>query len=150
MSNPAPPYACPSCGAIHDDDRRCIDDFHQMLYWESEDPARGAVHHLMVLCYHLQHPELYSADGLRGALELLEQFVGQGLSPEQVRRQTRSRVDSAKRDWTVTAREGDRGAYDPPVRWKMTAADVVRAGPDAYVASVGAWAEAAYRAVNQR
>lgn len=144
------PFTCPSCGALHAGERRCADDFYQMLYWESEEPARGVVHHLTVLCYHLQHPELYSTEGLRHALELLEQFVGQGLSPEQVRRQARSRLDSGNRAWTVTAREDDHGAYDRPMHWSMTATDVVRAGPDAYVAAVRAWAEAVYSTIKAR
>ncbi len=72
---------CPDCGAAHATGVTCQDDFHQMLFWEAEEPARGEVHHLMVLCYHLQHPGLYSPAGLQHALGLLEDFVVRGQSP---------------------------------------------------------------------
>jgi len=77
---------CPECGVQWKDEQTCRDDFDQMLYWESEDAARWAVHHLMVLCYHLQHPSLYSAEGLVAARQLLADFIESGLSPEAVRR----------------------------------------------------------------
>jgi hypothetical protein len=111
-----------------------------MLYWENEVPALGEVHHLMVLCYYLQHPTLYSPDGLQNGIELLEDFVERGLSPAEARRQNRSQVDSGSRVWKITARPGQTGNYPHPMDWKMTAVDVVAAGRDAYVESVRRWA----------
>lgn len=67
--------ACPECGAAWVGQKMCQDDFHQMLFWEAENPAYGEVHHLMVLCYHLQHPSLYSPEGLTEARKLLAEFV---------------------------------------------------------------------------
>ena len=49
---------CPECGAVLHDGETCEAYFHQMLFWEAENPANGEVHHLAVLCYHLQHPHL--------------------------------------------------------------------------------------------
>lgn len=50
---------CAECGAAWTNGQTCEDHFHQMLFWEAENPRAGAeVHHLMVLCYHLQHPSL--------------------------------------------------------------------------------------------
>ena len=66
---------CPDCGAALNDDQPCETYFHQMLYWEAEFPALGVVHHLMVLCYHLQHPHLYSARTLTDAQGMLVDFV---------------------------------------------------------------------------
>lgn len=131
---------CPECGAPWLNDLTCRDHFHQMLYWENEDPARGEVHHLMVLCYHLQHPSLYSAEGLAAGRRLLDDFVANGLTPQEVRRHQRERVASGNRAWSITARDGNRGAYELPVEWKITAADVVAAGAEQYCASVRAWA----------
>jgi hypothetical protein len=119
-----------------------------MLFWENEDPARGEVHHLMVLCYHLQHPSLYSAEGLRHARGLLTDFVENGLSPEQARNRNRERVDSGKRDWSITARPGDLGAYDRPIQWTMTAADVVAGGVEGYCGNVRGWAKAVYESMS--
>jgi hypothetical protein len=127
--------------------RTCQDDFHQMLFWENENPANGEVHHLMVLCYHLQHPSRYSREGLAHARGLLADFVVRGVSPQQVRRERRGEVASGQRAWTVTARPGNRGAYAQPVRWTMTGRDVVAAGEPRYRASVRAWAEAIYVAL---
>lgn len=140
---------CPDCGARHSDGASCQDDFHQMLFWEAEEPARGVVHHLMVLCYHLQHPHLYSPDGLRASLGLLVRFVAEGATTEQVRAESRERVDSGKRDWKVTARAGHQGEYRSTPAWPMTAADVAARGPDAYCDSVRAWAQSVYEALRQ-
>lgn len=140
---------CPHCGASHVSGATCQDDFYQMLFWENEDPARGVVHHLLVLCYHLQHPHLYSPDGLRNALGLLTRFVDDGASTEQVRAESRARVASGNRDWKVTARPGLVGAYRTPPAWTMTAADVVAGGPDAYCDNVRAWAQSMVEALKK-
>ena len=132
---------CPECGASWDGDHTCQDDFYQMLFWEAEDPRRGEVHHLTVLCYHLQHPSRYSPDGLVYAQQLLVNFVQEGAAPQEVRKQKRDQVDSGRRSWKVTSRSGARGVYTHPVRWTMTAADVVAAGAEAYCESVRAWAQ---------
>lgn len=139
---------CPDCGAAHANGVTCQDDFHQMLFWEAEEPARGEVHHLMVLCYHLQHPGLYSPAGLQHALGLLEDFVVRGQSPAEVRQRQRAKVASDQRTWKITARPGAHGAYDRPIAWTLTAADVVAGGADAYCDNVRSWAASIYRAVN--
>ena len=70
---------CPACGANLPGGLTCEDCFHQMLFWENEESLLGEVHHLMVLCYHLQHPHLYSQEGLANAAGLLIDFVERGL-----------------------------------------------------------------------
>jgi hypothetical protein len=132
--------SCPECGAPWPVGQTCQDFFHQFLFWENEEPARGEVHHLMVLCYHLQHPSLYSAEGLAYARGLLADFVERGLTPAEARRRNRELVASGKREWSITARLGNQGAYERPVVWAMTAADVIDAGPDAYRDNVRRWA----------
>jgi hypothetical protein len=127
------------------DGRTCADDFHQLLFWENERPALGEVHHLMVLCYHLQHPSLYSAEGLAHARQLLADFVDGGLSPEEVRQRQRATVASGNRHWSVTAREGNRGQYARRPDWSMTVGDVVAGSIDNYVANVQAWADHVYQ-----
>lgn len=138
---------CPDCGGLWADGSTCRDYFHQMLFWENEDPARGEVHHLMVLCYHLQHPGLYSAEGLAVARGLLGDFVEGGISPQEARHRHRGRVDSGKRDWSISARPGNQGKYERPILWAMTAADVVAAGPARYCESVQAWAASVHRSI---
>lgn len=138
---------CPECGAPWSAGRTCSDDFHQLLAWEFEDPRRWEVHHLTVLCYHIQHPSLYSPGGLHGATELLAQFLEQRLSTEEVRRRIRRQVDSGKRSGPITARPGAEGAYAHPVAWPMTAAQVVAGGAAAYCDNVRAWAESTLAAL---
>lgn len=138
---------CPECGASWADGSTCSDHFHRMLYWESEDSTRWAVHHLMVLCYHLQHPSLYSAEGLAGARQLLADFVANGLSPEAARRRDRELVASNRREWSITARDGNRGAYERPVVWTMTAGDVVIGGATNYVENVRLWAASVWAGI---
>lgn len=143
------PAVCPECGASLSDDRTCQDDFHQLLFWEAENPEAAAeVHHLMVLCYYLQHPSLYAPDGLREALGLLVEFVGRGTPPQVVRARNSARLDSGARDWKIGAAPGMQAAYAQPVAWTMTAADVVANGPERYVASVQGWAGATLDALH--
>ena len=138
---------CPECGAVWQEGQTCQDYFYSMLAWEHEKPENLTVHHLMVLGYHLQHPSLYSPEGLRGAIRLLDEFVGRGLKPEQVRKQNRAAVDSSQRTWKITARPDSHGAYDCPVHWTMTAANVIENGIDNYCGSVRAWAHSMYESL---
>ncbi len=135
-----PATHCPACGATWIDETTCETHFHQMLFWEWEDPVRWNVHHLMVLCFHLQHPYLYSPEMLMNGIGMLVDFVENGVTPQQMRQQIRASVDSGKRTHTLTACPGHQGAYAHLVIWGMTAADVVAAGAGAYVESVEHWA----------
>lgn len=134
---------CPECGALWRHGVTCADHFHQMLFWENEDSANWAVHHLTVLCYHLQHPSLYAADGLEHAKGLLIKFVDEGVDPRVLRVQMRDEVDSGKRKFKITATADSRGAYAHPITWTMTAADVVAGGIAQYIEQVTAWGRSA-------
>jgi hypothetical protein len=132
---------CPDCGAIPPQGQTCQDCFHQMLYWEDESHANAAVHHLTVLCYYIQHPALYSPEGLREAHKLLASFVERGSNPQQVRNQNRARLNSDGRAWKIKGTVTAHGAYKHPITWPVTAADVVAAGAENYCASVTTWAQ---------
>jgi len=131
---------CPECGATWKEGISCESNFHQMLFWENEDPHLGVIHHLMVLAYHLQHPSRYSPEGLEYGIHLLVDFVERGVSPQQVQQKNRSAVDSHHRKWTIRARPGSRASYPHPASWSMTAQDVVDAGASHYAEGVQAWA----------
>jgi hypothetical protein len=147
-SHPIPP-TCPQCGAPWEPDLTCQDHFHQMLFWEAEDPVLGGVHHLMVLGYTLQHPSLYSSQGLENAIGLLLDFLEKGLEPGQVGVKMRAVVESGKRSWTITARPSSQGTYTNPVHWSMTAADVVAGGPESYCQNVRAWAQSILKTLKE-
>ena len=118
-----------------------------MLFWEAETPAYGEVHHLTVLCYHLQHPSLYSPEGLREGLRLLAAFLDEGLTPQQVRVNNRSRVDSSRRNWKIKGTPASHGAYGHPMNWTMTAAEVVAGGAANYCENVRRWARSVQEAI---
>ncbi|RPI32219.1 MAG: hypothetical protein EHM70_09470 [Chloroflexota bacterium] len=141
--------SCPECKAVWRDGITCQDHFYQMLFWENENPALGEVHHLMVLSYHLQHPSLYSPDGLKVSMGLLDDFLVKGLSTKQVRKRNRDVVDSGNRSWKIKARPDSHGSYDAPVTWTMTAADVVANGAEGYIDSVRSWAESIRKSLNR-
>lgn len=134
-------FTCPECGAALPAGKSCMDDFHQMLFWEAEDQRLGVVHHLMVPSFYIQHPSLYSPEGLRFSQRLLLDFVEHGLSPEEARRRNRDQVDSGKRDWKIKGAPESQGSYARPVPWTMRACDVTASGMDHYVAQVRTWAQ---------
>ena len=137
--------ACPECRASWDSGETCQDYFHQMLFWENEHPDYGAeVHHLMVLSFYLQHPSLYSPQGLAYAKQLLSDFLKQGLGPEEVRRRSRARVDSGSRSWNLKGKPGARGSYPHSIQWTMTAQDVVAGGVGHYAENVRIWASSIF------
>ncbi len=135
------PEKCPECGTVLSDEKTCQDHFHQMLFWEAENPGYGQVHHLMVLCYHLQHPSLYSPEGLNDAHYLLVEFLEKGATPDDVRKRNHARVDSSKRKWKIKATATSHGSYERPIQWTMTAGDVVAGGADNYCDNVRRWAQ---------
>ncbi len=135
-----PVEKCPECGSAWPNGITCRDHFEQMLAWEFEYPEVNTVHHLTVVCYHLQHPSLYSPEGLRGAMRLLAEFLDGGLQPEEVRRRDRQKLDSGVRKYKIKGTPASHGVYQPPVHWTMTAADVIAGGPALYDQNVKKWA----------
>jgi hypothetical protein len=117
-----------------------------MLFWEMANPGFD-VHHLMVLCYNLQHPSLYSPEGLNGAKQLLVDFLERGLTPNMVRQRDRGKLDSGKRDFKITGTPASHGVYAHPVTWAMTTTDVITSGVIAYCDSVRAWARSVHEAL---
>lgn len=140
--------SCPECGADWSGGEACTEHFYQMGYWELEHQLYD-VHHLMVLCYHLQHPSLYSPDGLRYSQDLLAQFVEQGIHPQEMRKRMSKKVDSGNRKFKIKGTPESHGAYAFPVKWTMTAADVVAAGVDSYYESVRAWADGVLQSLRE-
>lgn len=135
------PEKCLECGTAWSDGKTCQDHFHQMLFWEAENPGYGEVHHLMVLCYHLQHSSLYSPQGLNEGQRLLVEFLEKGVTPDEVRKRNRARVDSSKRKWKIKRTATSHGSYEHPIQWTMTAADIVAGGADNYCGNVRRWAQ---------
>lgn len=130
---------CPECGDRWLEGQTCADAFHLLLAWEWEYQMQD-VHHLLVLSYHLQHPSLYSPEGLNGGRAMLIAFVEDGLTPEGMRKRIGTQVALGARNYSITARPDHYGVYEKPVMWNMRIWDCVRAGPEEYYTSVRAWA----------
>lgn len=139
---------CAECAAVWVDGQTCTDHFHTMGFWELEYQLYD-VHHLMVLCYHLQHPSLYSPEGLEGAKKLLVAFIEEGVSPQAMRKRMSKATDSGRRKYKIKGTSDSYGRYAQPVEWEMVAADVVQAGTDDYYASVRTWAELTLRTLRE-
>ena len=131
---------CPECGAAPAPGESCEERFHRCLALEYEDWAGyGAVHHLTVPAYMLQHPSRYSREGWLEARRLLAAFLA-GESPAEVRKRNRARLEGGRRPWRMSGGEGI--ARPAGVTWSRTIADVRLDDPAAYRADVAAWARA--------
>ena len=139
---------CDVCSASLEPGRSCEDDFHQMLYWEAEYPELGIVHHLMVTSYYIQHPHLYSPDGLKQAHWQLQEFVGKGVTPQAMREYIRADVDSGKWAFKIKGTPESHGSYEQPMPWTMHACDVVAAGHENYIERVRDWANSIVTALH--
>lgn len=129
---------CQVCGAVWTEDWTCETAFHQMLIWEfADEGGAGAVHHLSVLCYHIQHPQMYSPQGLRHAIDLLAAFEA-GATPEEVRAEAQA---AGERTWRIkgSASTGY-GSFRQPMTWKLTTPMMVIGGTEGYTERVRAWA----------
>ncbi len=132
------PYKCPQCGAELASGENCRDRFDLCLAKEFEHPTSyGSVHHLTVACYMLQH-NLYSREAWLEARKMVAQFVHQGITPADVRRQNRQAFDSGHRQWSFT--KGAKMAGLDGIVWSRTIADVRHDTPKVYCADVKTWA----------
>jgi hypothetical protein len=129
---------CPQCGAEFLADEQCRDRFDLCLALEFENPTTfGAVHHLTVACYMLQH-NVYSREVWLEARNMVAQFIRAGVAPAEMRRRNRSRFNSGRRAWSVT--KGPKLAEFETIAWSRTIASVRPENPETYCAGVTLWA----------
>lgn len=139
---------CSECGAVWHSGITCLDHFHQMLAWEFENPGgAGAVHHLTVLCYNLQHPSVYSPDALIEAKALLARYVVDGVSPRQIRSELQQILNSSTHSYKIRGTPDVHGAYAHPVNWTTTIEHITAGGLDGYCERVEAWAKSVYQSL---
>ena len=134
MTNP-----CPLCRAEYPSGETCQERFDCCLALEFENPGTyGAVHHLTVTCYMLQHNR-YSREGWLQSRALLAEFVEQG--------HIRIRyAGSIARHLIISSApgaspRGDRLAEFDRIIWTRTIADLHTEEPVQYCKDVRAWAE---------
>ena len=126
---------CPECGAP---DRLCQTRFDEFLVLEFTDAGYGAVHHLTVAAYMVQHSSKMTRAGWSYERDLLRQFLVENKSPATIRRQIKDTVDSSKRTFTFKSKD------DVPVidktTWMKTILDVRTENADVYCEDIASWA----------
>lgn len=132
--------ACPECGAQATPETNCQSVFDEFLALEFTDPGYGAVHHLTVAAYMLQHSSKLSRAGWLSMRQLLIEFLLENKSPLEVRKQNRSVVDSSNRTWKISTRNNQ--PVIGKLRWTKTILDVRHETAAQYCADIAAWARA--------
>ncbi len=134
---------CPECGAIITGEKTCETQYHECLVKEFTDAGFGAVHHLTVAAYMLQHSSKLSLQGWFETRRLLREFLIEHKPPAEIRRQNKNHVDSGKRKWKITSKDGI--SKISRTEWTKTILDVRLQNAEVYCADVTAWALAALK-----
>ncbi len=132
-----PIWTCPHCGASDESGETCQDRFNAILFKELEYSAYGAVHHLSVPCYMLQH-NAYSREGWLMVRDLLFRFVYENVTPQMARREFRAGAGTPK---THSITRGPKLPGVEDIRWTRTIADVKLDTAEHYTADVREWAK---------
>ncbi len=126
---------CPECGAPGN---LCQIRFDEFLVLEFTDAGYGAVHHLTVATYMVQHSSKMTREGWMYERDLLRQFLVENKPPAMIREQINDTIDSGKRTFKFKSKDG------VPVidksTWKKTILDVRTENADVYCKDVTAWA----------
>lgn len=134
---------CPECGAP---ENLCQNRFDEFLVLEFSDPGYGAVHHLTVATYMLQHSSRMSREGWLYERELLREFLVKNKPPSYIRKQNKDLVDSGKRTFKFKSQNGK------PViiksKWKKTILDVRADNAEVYCADITDWARLSLEEAN--
>jgi hypothetical protein len=128
---------CPECGAP---ENACKSRFDEFLILEFTDPGYGAVHHLTVAAYMVQHSSKMSKEGWLFQRGLLREFLIEKKPPAYIRKQNRDVVDSGKRTFKIKSQDGI-----PIINkstWTKTILDVRTDDAEVYCADINAWAMA--------
>ena len=126
---------CPECGAA---DNACESRFHECLAKEFEDRAYGAVHHLTVTAYMLQHSSQLTREGWLHQRQLLREFLVENKPPAFIRQQNKELIDSGKRTFKIKSKDGR--PIISKITWTRTILDVRLDEAKTYCEDVNAWA----------
>jgi hypothetical protein len=131
---------CPECGAPGS---TCETRFNEFLVLEFTDAGFGAVHHLTVVTYMLQHSSKLSREGWLQVRELLREFLLENKPPAFIGKQNKDFVDSGKRKFKIKSKD-----VLPVIHkktWTKTILDVPFVDSDAYCSGVREWALSALK-----
>jgi hypothetical protein len=126
---------CPECGAP---DHLCQTRFDEFLVLEFTDAGYGAIHHLTVATYMLQHSSKMTREGWLHERELLREFLVEKKSPAFIKKQNKDLVDSGKRTFRFKSKNGI--PVINKTTWTKTILDVRPENAEVYCEDVTAWA----------
>ena len=126
---------CPECGAL---DQLCQTRFDEFLILEFTNAGYGAVHHLTVTAFMIQHSSRMTREGWMYERELLREFLIENKPPSYIRKQNKDRVDSGKRTFKIKSRDGKR--IIEKSTWKKTILDVRTENAEIYCEDITSWA----------
>lgn len=129
---------CPECGAAD-----CQARFDEFLALEFSEAGYGAVHHLTVAAYMLQHSSRLTREGWLEMHSLLREFLVENKPPSFIRKQNKDKVDSGKREFKIKSKTGER--IISKSTWTKTICDVRAENAEVYCADVTQWARAALK-----
>ena len=129
---------CPECGAP---DSLCQTRFDELLVLEFTDAGYGAVHHLTVATYMIQHSSKLTREGWLFERDLLREFLVENKPPAFIRKQNKDLVDSGKRKFKIKSRDGL--PVTNKTTWTKTILDVRVENAKDYCEDVTAWARSA-------
>jgi hypothetical protein len=126
---------CPECGAP---ETLCQSRFDEFLVLEFTDAGYGAVHHLTVAAFMVQHSGKLTREGWLFERGLLREFLVENKSPSFIRKQNEDVVDSGKRKFRIKSRTGV--PVIEKTTWSKTILDVRAENADIYCEDITAWA----------
>ena len=128
---------CRECCAL---DNSCQVRFDEFLILEFTDAGYGAVHHLTVATYMLQHSSKLTSEGCFHMRELLREFLVENKPPAFIRKRNKDLVDSGKRKFKIKSKDGL-----PVIKkntWTKTILDIRIENAEVYCEDVTMWARA--------
>ena len=126
---------CPECGAP---DNVCQTRFDEFLVLEFTDAGYGAVHHLTVAAFMVQHSSRMTPEGWRYERDLLKEFIVEKKTPSAIRKQIKDTVDSGKRTFKFKSKTGV--PVIDKTTWTKTILDVHAENAEVYREDINAWA----------
>jgi hypothetical protein len=126
---------CPECSAP---DTLCQTRFDEFLVLEFTDAGYGAVHHLTVATFMVQHSSRMTREGWMYERDLLREFLVENKPPQLVRKQIKDSVDSGKRTFKFKSKTG--APVINKTTWTRTILDVRAEDAAIYREDINAWA----------
>jgi hypothetical protein len=126
---------CPECGAP---DSLCQTRFDEFLVLEFTDAGYGAVHHLTVAAYMVQHSSKMTREGWLFERGLLREFLVDKKPPSFIRKQNKDVVDSGKRTFKIKSKTGL--PVIDKTTWTKTILDVRTENAEVYCEDITVWA----------